>query len=514
MRSSNSLSNSPGYSLLSLFMPLTLLMAFILLIKTISSANIPLAVMMTSGCLSGLAASLYCDFMKDTKSSRTAANMRGGIIIFIAIYVLISFFRGGIPITERFSPDLINVMSSICALYIWINVINLKQFFSARMLLEIYAESYQGEQLQQMLFEDSSLLPFINEKVANISMNYFYQLVITGIIALFCAVNQIPLPLGLYLLLAVILVGSVCIFGFFGIIKWEQYFAGEGIGLSVHNRNGRLLTIIAFSLLCFFAAILLAGDKSLLPFSLIIGFFYWLFSLLRTEPTELDQIFGENFANTPDWSGYPVVDEINRSPILELILKYGSIILKYGLIILATAVFIKFMISPLLNRGDVYREMPFGKRLIRIITEWVRGISSAIASLFNFLKNKNEKRKLNKYNAAEIKRTAENIFGAYSTAKKKDIKRSVTLFARLIFWGSEIRHVEWKPSLAPGEYCEILAASASSTPAAEADLQKQNTSIIRCGELFEQALYSAEILSDSEQKEFKDLVEKITLSVA
>jgi hypothetical protein len=500
-------------------MPLTLLMAFALLIKEIflknfSSVNIPLADIMTSGCLSGLAASFYCDFMKDIKSSRTAANIRGGIIIFIIAYALISLFRGGIPLTERFSPGLTNVMSSIGAIYIWINVINLKQFFSARMLIEKYSESYQGEQLREMLFEDFSLLQYSNELVTKISQNYFYQLVITGIIALFCAIYEIPMPLNLSLLLTVILVGSICIFGFFEIVKWEQYFAGEGIGISAHSRSGRLLAIIALSLLCFCAAILLASDKSLLPFSLITGFINWLFSLSIFEDAQLDQIFRENFADLPDTNRffYNDIDEINRPSILELILKYGSIILKYGLIILITAGFINFMISPLLNRGKVYRNITFSKKLIRIITEWIRGIYSAIASLINYLKSNSEKRKLKKYNAAEIQRAAENLFGAYSPAKRRDIKRSVTLFARLIIWGSEIRHVDWKPSLAPGEYCGIL--SASSPPAAiadnETDLQKQNESIIRCGELFEQALYSAEVLSDSEQKEFKDLVEEIT----
>jgi len=519
MKSYNNLSNSPGYSLLSLFMPLTLLMAFALLIKEIllknfSSVNIPLAVIMTSGCLSGLAASLYCDFMKDIKSSRTAANIRGGIIIFIIAYVLISFSRGGIPLRERFSPGSINVIPSIGAIYIWINVINIKLLFSTRMLIEKYSESYQGEQLREMLFEDFSLLQYNNEKITKVSRNYFYQLVITGTIALFCAINEIPMPLNLSFLLAVILVGSICIFGFFEIIKWEQYFAGEGIGLSAYNRGRRLLAIIACSLLCFCVAILLASDKSLLPFSLITGFITWLFSLLLLEDnTQLAQNYRENFTDTPTFGNInDFAGEINSPPTLELILKYISIILKYGLIILITAGFIRFMISPLLNRGKVYRSMTFGKRLICIITEWVRGIASTIASFINYLKNKSDMRKLKKYNAAEIRRAAENLFGAYSPAKRRDIKRSVTLFARLIIWGSEIRHVDWKPSFAPGEYCVIL--SSSSPPAAEADneidLQKQNESIIRCGELFEQALYSAEVLSDSEQKEFKDLVEEIT----
>jgi hypothetical protein len=89
------------------------------------------------------------------------------------------------------------------------------------------------------------------------------------------------------------------------------------------------------------------------------------------------------------------------------------------------------------------------------------------------------------------------------------MRRSVTLFARLIIWGSDVFQLTWKPSYAPGEYCAILASSAASTAALEgASLKKEK--IIRCGELFEQALYSAEILSTAEQREFKNLVEEIT----
>jgi hypothetical protein len=37
-----------------------------------------------------------------------------------------------------------------------------------------------------------------------------------------------------------------------------------------------------------------------------------------------------------------------------------------------------------------------------------------------------------------------------------------------------------------------------------------NEGIIRCGELFEKALYSAEVLSSAEQQEFKNTVEEVT----
>jgi hypothetical protein len=127
---------------------------------------------------------------------------------------------------------------------------------------------------------------------------------------------------------------------------------------------------------------------------------------------------------------------------------------------------------------------------------------AAIVSFFDELKNGKLVSKLKKYDAEEIRRAAETVMGAYSPVKKRDIRRSVTLFARLIIWGSEVCNVTWKPVHAPGEYCAILAAAPN--------VILLNKGIIRCGEIFEKALYSAEILSDEEYVEFKNLVEEIT----
>lgn len=113
---------------------------------------------------------------------------------------------------------------------------------------------------------------------------------------------------------------------------------------------------------------------------------------------------------------------------------------------------------------------------------------------------------LSKKRSEEINRAAASLFEAYSPAKKRNMKQSVTLFARLIIWGSEERDVTWRPSYAPAEYCDILAAAAP-------DDEVKNEGIVRCGEIFEKALYSADVLSGEEEGEFKRLVEEITVVV-
>jgi len=501
------LSNGPFYTLLVLYMPLSALAAMVFLLGAFLS--FPAAFIIISGCISAVAASLYCDFMKDVKASRIAANVRGGIIIMVIFYAAASLIRRGISLEERFQPDFANMTPALGALYTWVSVVSLKQLFSARKRFEEYTELYRGEQLQKALYEDAYLLWYTDEEIIKKRRNYMIQLVIIGIFTFMSVISKTHIPIALYILLTGILAGGVGICGFFEVMRWEQYYAGEGIALSVADRLKRIGGMGIFILLCVICAFLLAADESLLPFSAVTGFFAWFFSLFRP----LLFLFTGNsefqpFDQPVDYTPFlPPPEAKAAHPFLQWLVDYSIIILRYGAIILATVGFIRFMVSPLLNRGKTFGEnLTFRQKLIRIITEWLKGLVTALASLFALLKNGKTRRKLNQHDAEAIRRAAASILGAYSPAKKQDMKRSVTLFARLIIWGGAVRQVVWKPAHAPGEYCGILAASAQTSPEGE----RVNEGIIRCGELFEKALYSAEVLSDEERKEFKDLVEEIT----
>jgi hypothetical protein len=200
--------------------------------------------------------------------------------------------------------------------------------------------------------------------------------------------------------------------------------------------------------------------------------------------------------------------------------------LKYTAIVIAAAVFLWFLISPLLRRVMVpVGKLTFFQRLRRIIGEWFRGILQGFVSFFNSIRKGNAARKIRKPSSDEIRRMTGAILGAYSQAKKHEIDQSVTLFARLIIWGGEVWQVMWKPVHAPGEYCCLLVASiqkklqaAEAMPAGQvpadswsvSEARQLDEAIIYCGELFEKALYSADVLSDDERKDFKDMVKEIT----
>jgi len=156
------LSNGPLYTLLAMYMPLSVMVALLLLARTLLPVQFPLASIIASTFVSAVIASLYCDFMKSVKS-RLLADIRGAIIILVVIYVLASVFRRELPFGWRFRPGIANLLPVIGALYAWCSVISLKQVFSARRHFEIYTELYQEECGRSSCFVQSA--PFLRLRI-------------------------------------------------------------------------------------------------------------------------------------------------------------------------------------------------------------------------------------------------------------------------------------------------------------------------------------------------------------
>jgi hypothetical protein len=368
--------------------------------------------------------------------------------------------------------------------------------------------------------------------------NYLIQLIFIAIILVVTVGIKVSLHLALYLLLIGLLASWICIFGLFRIMRQEHYCAAKGMTLSLEDRSIHILGIGIFSTLSIIAAVLLSSDKSLLSGSLAVTFIGWIFALIgwlikliigffrllwnllfgwiKGDPKPRIEIVTDPMP--PVFPFLEYVEESEPSPIWTM--------LKYTAIVVAALVFLWFIISPLLRRAMVpVGKLTFFQRLGRIIGEWFRGILQGFVSFFTSIRNGNAGRRIRKPNSEEIQRMTGVILGAYSQAKKHEIDKSVTLFARLIIWGGEVWQVMWKPVHAPGEYCCLLVAAiqkklqaAEAKPAGQVPGDQWSVSaamqldeaIIYCGELFEKALYSAEVLSDDERKDFKDLVRKIT----
>jgi len=326
-------------------------------------------------------------------------------------------------------------------------------------------------------------------KLSNFILFWFIAI---GIIFLVTVAFEIAVPLPVYLLLFIALAAGIPMCGFFNIVKKERYYAQEDMIIPKPDHVKHITSIGVFSFISILGALVFSSNKSAFPSSLVTGFIFRFFrynaSEIEAEKTTVESPgLLESF-----FSSLNKIEQNSSFPIRKW--------LQYAFIFLLVAGFLLLIIIPRIYQKKISRKIPiFNNGVFSSIIEWFRGMILALSSIFI---RKKRPLKNNKYNATEILRMAKEILASYSPAKKRTMQESVTLFAQLIIWGSKTRRVFWKPAHAPVEYCRLLTAALP-----EWNL---NRGIIRCGELFEQALYSSQILSDEERNEFTGLVKEIT----
>ena len=162
------------------------------------------------------------------------------------------------------------------------------------------------------------------------------------------------------------------------------------------------------------------------------------------------------------------------------------------------------MIYPLLKRQGF--SIKAGK-IFAAMARWAADLKKSVIAFFTAFREKGSSQKIP--DREKLRRIASELLSG--NIRRKDLKQSVNLFARLILWGIETLKVPWKPSLAPGEYCGLMAAAFSVHDLAEDPGGKDTAKgIIRSAELFEKALYSPRRLSGAEEKEYRSLIKRIT----
>jgi hypothetical protein len=521
------------HSVAAVYLPLSFLSAFIpfgiSLVRSLAASFPPFfyGALLIPGGLTALAASFYYSLMKSSKADHTAAAIRGGIIVIAAAYPLASVLRFGEALALRFLPAFPNIFAPLCALYVWVQVISLKHLFEAREVLEAYTEKYQGEKLQQLMLEDADLLSSLNLRIVKTRRIVFVQIGFIYALGLVRAILKNPLAPPEFALLVMVFLNGACFSGLLGLFQQEHYHAGEGIAAESRDRARRIGEIVLFSLAAVLGALLLAPGRSILPFSLITGLLAWIAALLarlpRPDPRDLPP--PEMPARIAPPAGRPQaffmegLEPTEPWPFWEW--------LQYGAVALGAFLFIRFMLKPLFNRSRIGG--PLRERLRRLAAQWFRDLRAALALFIAALRGEGIRSAA--LNPEALRRAAGDLLAAYSSRKRRELRASLTLFARLIVWGSERLGVSWKPSLGPGEYCALLRGAllysappgeaartgpeaASGEPAPEGTGEPpafdRAGAVVRCGELFEQALYAPEPLSEAENREFKRLVGELT----
>jgi hypothetical protein len=451
-----------------------------------------------------------------------------------------------------------NAAAVLAALYLWVFVIYLRDLFRARELFEFHTRRFRADDLRRAMLEDSAIMAAAEARGVSAARHYGVQLGLAFLLVLLCGFLKAPLSLFQRVLTVVILSGAALIFSFLSLFRQEQFFAGEGIAVPGAERGKRIGAGILFCAVAAVLAALCARNSSLLPLSAITRFLAWLAGLLRrpSQPEEIVIQMPAQDATGPDLRGIQQFLETGQTepwPFWDY--------LPYIALAAAIAVFLWFMVKPLfsLNRGG---RLPFILRLGRLIRNGVKSLCRGLGNFFASLRRGGAGIRI-KVSEEKLKDLAEEMLANWSRARKRELRQSIGLFARLILWGNQRYSLAWKPSMGPGEYCALLARKAQlsglpedheggslpprPSPAVLASPplrgQQQDTGaapetessgppqrprkppaeeapggaeiprsaeILRCGAIFEEALYGPRPPDKETGKEFRRLVERIT----
>jgi hypothetical protein len=437
------------------------------------------------------------------------------MVLMAASYLIASILRGfprGLSpgfirgFAQGFIPGFANVLALLTGLYIWRFVLYLRGLFKTRELFESYTRRYEGAELQRLMLEDSEILSSADAQMAWIVRIYGLQLFLTGALAAACSALGIRLSLPFYLLLFLLYLNAAFIFALLNFFKAEHYFAGEGISAAAPERSRRIAAMLVFSLAAALLAALASADGGILPLSLITGFFRWFLSLFDREPQPFE---GESF--TPQ--NFPVQRNPGGMDLRKLLGEEESApwpfwdYLQRLLIVFLVLGLVWFMFKPLFFRAWALGTLPLPKRIARILKGWFAGFLRGLSWFFSSLGKGDNSVRIAPAGRA-VRDMTEDILAAYSRAKRREIRKGAALFARLILWGNENFQVSWKASLGPGEYCAALSRAAlrgGGDGGVESSGGKA-PGILRCGELFEEILYSSRNPGPELRREFEKAV--------
>jgi hypothetical protein len=581
---------NPFYRVLALYLPWSILLCLLppvlalihrLLPQLSLSGPVLAPAVYLPVLLISAAVTVYLELL-DPRTNHGGAHIRGAVLSILAAYLFSSTVLAvpkavssipKVPLglqeaARQFLPGLGNITAVLAVLYLWIFVIRLRDLFRAREIFEYHLRRYRGEELRRVMLEDSGVLAGLETQVRSMTRHYSIQLGIVFLLVLICDIVGAPLLLFQRILTMLVIAAAAAIFSLLNLFCQEQYFAGEGIAVPAPERRRRMGAGVLFCAGAGILSALCALGANLLPFSAIIAFFAWLARLLSRpgeaqRTIEMPQQEPSVSFNPRDIAQVLGVEETEPWPLWNY--------LPHIILTLIIAAFLWFMVKPLFGPRGESEKLPFILRLARLFRGALKSLRLALVNFFGSLRG-GAGIHIGKSPQEKLTDLTGELLAGLSGARKRELRQSLNLFARLILWGQQNHHTTWKPSMGPGEFCAILArkvqlsglpenfeggppaklarlpprpgpavpafpplrgphqkTSAASLPAQEPDPSgppqrpQEPTAatlpsaeitlpaeILRCGEIFEEALYGPRLPDKETRQEFRRLVEKIT----
>ena len=437
-------------------------------------------------------------FLSHQERAGYFARVRELALLMVSLYLLLSLTRSG-ALAVRFTPDATEITRLFMLALGWIlsawthaKLVNFEAFFRIR-------ADHEGVALHHALRLSSSVVGESRKGLLSVGRSASVYLVLIGVS--FSALWFLGLPPGSlpFATLCMFGVGFVIVRSALNIFLDEIDYGGDGLRLSMGRVKRRVLLAAAIGGAALALAILLASDRSVLPFDLLLRFFNWLLSLFRgihstavpppPQPVTVstNELLRRYLLSRP--SGPP-------PPWLTTLWEVLRIA---GIAAAATAVIV-FLFGPLVSRDfaaflrRIHPILVLVRHAARLL-RWVRTRARSFGALLTRLLRP-ASRSASDNGPAEI--GSRRRAPVQSRRKRIETDKVRQQFARIVEWG-ERHEVVYNDVLTADEYAERVVKT---FPSLDAELM---TLTAICDEAF----YSERVIGNQRFDNLKETVDSI-----
>lgn len=418
--------------------------------------------------------------------------------IFIRADTKVSFHARMLPLFLTLSLILSFVLkNTFIALYVFFTTLfqylltsTLFTSFILHDNFEKVVENKKGLELQSTLAKDKYVAQEFVQNISNIKTILIIVSIILSALSMisnaaFSNKNIIP-----FICTFIYILSAFGISQLLSIYEREIYYAFLGFEKIFDMRTVIFFFSMIFVFICLLIGLLLSSNNQLLKKE----YFDWFFNLFKREKplvhVENQPLppVSDNFADSVS-PGKLLSTAEKPNLVLQLIIK----IIQYSLLAGIIIGVLVFLFKPIFDKslGIELKKHNFKQ----ILSEFFQKMLNMFRDFFG------KKREFVPYatvGTQSFKFQMSDMLGKTKKSKEKkaELDRLTKEFVKIISWGEQ-QQVLFKKNHAPAEYTEILYSFSKIN-----DLHK-------IGFLFEKALYSKDLLSKDEEKEYKECIQKV-----
>jgi hypothetical protein len=477
-----------AFSIPALFMATTLFFA-----HDISTDFSPPGFLFWIPILAGGILALALSGIFHAERAGSLAPWRALALTLLAVYALRLPFRLE-PFPERLAPDAASLFALACVAVQWVWSLGIERLFLDRESFIQGLGELDGTALSVAMREDGLYLSETTDGLRKIALSVTISAALLVILLLVGFLNHAEPSLPTLVFFVAFFLLVLLVYALFRIYNAELYFAGFGLRGAFSLTHRRIFFALLLLAACLTIAIIVSSDSAILPPTV----FAYLLALLKRIPRpDIPVNMDELPPSEPDNSGdlLHALKEADFKPIIDL----GWLVNVLKIVFLAALVvgLVWFLFGPFFARewGKFWKAGRFRRHLV----SWLASLKDLFSWMLNSGKRDKTRPPVTRSRSIFADSVKNRLRPGKSPEKKREIGRLTRQFLRIVDWG-DARGLGWRPSAAPLEYARALALA---VPQIERD-------VMRAANLFEKALYAAELLEPAEESAFILAVDAVT----